>query len=73
MSKRWDTRQSLLLKIKNQQDEHSWEEFIYFYKPYIVTVIMNLGVDQADVDDLAQKVLLVLVVMILQEIFYINH
>ena len=28
MSESWNTRETLLLKMKNQHDDHSWEDFL---------------------------------------------
>jgi len=60
MSDSWNTRETLLLKIKNQHDDNSWEDFLFFYKSYIHTMIYKMGVSPNEVDDLAQKTLLAL-------------
>lgn len=58
MSNQYNTRQTLLAKLKDQHDQRSWEEFVALYERYIYLVIYNVGVPHNDVDDLAQKVLL---------------
>lgn len=52
------TRQTLLLKLRDRFDDGSWEEFAKIYKPYIQAVIRNIGVLDADVDDVSQQVML---------------
>ena len=54
------TRQTLIAKIRNQHDDRSWEEFVYFYERYIFVVINKMGVSYGDCEDLVQKVLLAL-------------
>ena len=60
MAKNYNTRMTLIAKIQDQQDERSWEEFIYFYEGYIFLVVKNLGVDEDEIKDLVQTVLLTL-------------
>ena len=60
MAEYFNTRMTLIDKIRNQQDEKSWEEFVYFYEKYIQKVVVSLGVCKEDVEDLSQKVLLAL-------------
>lgn len=54
------TRQTLIAKIRNQHDDKSWEEFVYFYERYIFVVINKMGVSYDNCEDLVQKVLLAL-------------
>jgi len=58
MSEDYNTRHTLLAKVKDQYDQRSWEDFAYYYQRYIHMVILGLGVTPSEVDDLAQKVLL---------------
>ena len=58
MSEHFNTRQTLIAKIKDQHDHKSWEDFVYFYERYIYLVVHNLGVPTSDVEDLVQKVLI---------------
>lgn len=59
MSKPLNTRQTLLLKIRDQYDDSAWEEFIKFYRPYIYRVIQNLQVNTSDREDVIQEVMLI--------------
>jgi RNA polymerase sigma factor (sigma-70 family) len=56
----FNTRQTLIAKIRNQHDHRSWEEFVYFYQRYIFAVVQKMGVSGPDCEDLVQKVLLAL-------------
>ena len=60
MSSDYNTRHTLIAKIRNQHDDHSWEDFVYFYQRYIYVVIAKMGVNNQDVEDLVQRVLLAL-------------
>ena len=60
MSSDYNTRHTLIAKIRNQHDDHSWEDFVYFYKRYIYVVIVKMGVSHQDAEDLVQRVLLAL-------------
>ena len=41
----YNTRQTLLAKIKNNHDESSWADFTYYYQQYIYNIVrkMNMG------------------------------
>jgi len=54
----FETRASLILRLKDNQDGKSWEQFVKSYRPYICAVARGLGVLETDVDDIAQKVIL---------------
>ena len=58
MSGPLNTRLTLLQKIKNCQDEQSWEEFVDYYKGYIYAIILNMNINYHDTQDLVQAVLL---------------
>jgi len=56
MSDNYDTRVTLLQRVRDQHDDKSWNEFIETYKRYIYAVIRRTGVAAHDADDLLQKV-----------------
>ena len=58
MNDDYQTRKSLLLRIKERYDENAWEEFVENYKNYIYKIIISFRVDSHDADDLLQTVLL---------------
>ena len=57
MSENFNTRITLLEKLRNQQDDTSWSEFVAHYDRYIGAIIHRLGVPPNDVDDLVQDTL----------------
>lgn len=60
MAKAKNTRQTLLIKIRDQYDDSAWEEFISFYRPYVYRVVQNLqNINSIDRDDIIQEVMLI--------------
>jgi RNA polymerase sigma factor (sigma-70 family) len=53
-----DTREALLIRVRSEQDNPSWEEFTSVYERYIYLVIRGMKVDHHDAEDLVQTVLL---------------
>ncbi|MDF7808216.1 RNA polymerase sigma factor [Pontiellaceae bacterium B12219] len=58
MSEEWQTRQTLLMRAKNQDDHAAWEEFASYYRDFIYMVLHQMNLYSVDVDDLAQEILL---------------
>ncbi len=58
MSDTYLTRKTLLMRLKSSKDEQAWEEFVFFYQNFIYSIIIRMGVGEADRDDLSQKVML---------------
>ncbi len=54
----WKTRESLLEKVKDQTDEQSWEDFVYYYSPFIYSVIRGMNISHHDAEEIVQMVLL---------------
>jgi RNA polymerase sigma-70 factor (ECF subfamily) len=52
------THITLLQRLRNQQDEKSWDEFAAAYRPFIHAVLRRLGLNHHDAEDLSQEVLL---------------
>jgi RNA polymerase sigma factor (sigma-70 family) len=50
------TRPSLLVRIRDPQDERAWEEFLEIYTPLVVRLAERRGFQHADAADLAQEV-----------------
>jgi RNA polymerase sigma-70 factor (ECF subfamily) len=57
MSDPWDTRQSLLLRVRDQADQDAWAEFDRLYRQLIIAVARKRGLQAEDADNLAQDVL----------------
>jgi len=53
-----ETRASLLIRVRNPADQAAWEEFVEIYRPVILRMAWKKGLQNADAEDLAQKVLL---------------
>ena len=52
------TRPSLLVRLRNLQDQQSWEEFYTIYQPLVFRMARNQGFQDADASELTQEVFL---------------
>ena len=52
-----ETSHSLLLRVRNAEDEAAWAEFSEIYRPVIFRLALQKGMQHADAEDLAQQVL----------------
>lgn len=52
-----ETRNSLLLRVRDSNDHDAWAQFVAIYQPVIRSMAVARGLQPADVDDLAQQVL----------------
>ena len=52
-----NTRQSLLIRIRDTRDELAWREFVEMYAPLIHAYGRRRGLQDADAADIAQQVL----------------
>ena len=57
MSVSLETRESLLLRLKDRADHEAWFEFTEIYRPVIHSLACRKGLQPADADDLVQQVL----------------
>jgi len=53
-----DTRYSLLIRVRDTADQAAWEEFVEIYRPVIVRLARQKGMQEADSEDIAQRVLI---------------
>ncbi|MCH2208042.1 MAG: sigma-70 family RNA polymerase sigma factor [Lentisphaerales bacterium] len=58
MSEEWVTKQTLLVRIRNKDDQQAWNEFVVYYESFILKILKILKVDANDEDDLTQEILL---------------
>lgn len=58
MSLHFNTRNTLLQKVKNQYDESAWQDFCAYYAPYIRLLLRRLNASEADAADISQAVIL---------------
>lgn len=54
-----DTRESLLLKVAEPANAEAWQEFAAIYRPAVYRLARKRGLQDADAEDLAQRVLVV--------------
>lgn len=55
------TSASLLGRLRQQPDSQSWRSFVQLYEPWLRGQLRSFGLAAADVDDLVQEVMAVLV------------
>ncbi len=53
-----ETRDSLLLQVKDPGNRQAWEEFVQIYRPVVYRIAMARGLQHADAQDLVQTVFL---------------
>ena len=58
METAFHTRQTLLQRVQNNNDENSWTEFVAYYQDYIYLICRRMKVDHHDAEELVQKILL---------------
>jgi len=52
------TRITLIQRVKNQQDEASWEDFVQTYRNYVYSIIRRMNISDHDAEDLVQQLML---------------
>ncbi|TWU39532.1 sigma-70 family RNA polymerase sigma factor [Novipirellula artificiosorum] len=52
-----ETRESLLVQVKDPANREAWQQFAQLYRPVIFRIAMRRGLQDADAHDLAQQVL----------------
>jgi RNA polymerase sigma-70 factor (ECF subfamily) len=52
-----ETRPSLLIRVRDSADKAAWQEFVEIYRPVILRLARQKGMQAADADDVAQEVL----------------
>lgn len=53
-----DTRESLVVRLKDQADDIAWREFLEIYRPLMFRVAKNHGLQDADAEDVVQQALI---------------
>ena len=56
MDTSWDTRETLLKRAGNPEDEISWKEFVSFYEKYIYQLIRRMNFSHHDTEEVVQDV-----------------
>ena len=57
MSSAPETRPSLLIRVRDPADQAAWQEFVEIYRPVILRLARQKGMQAADAEDVAQEVL----------------
>ena len=58
MSEFPETRETLLLRVRDPSDREAWSEFVAIYRPVLYRLARRRGLQDADAQDLAQRVLI---------------
>ncbi|MEM9644904.1 MAG: sigma-70 family RNA polymerase sigma factor [Planctomycetota bacterium] len=53
-----ETRQSLLVRLRDRRDEQAWSEFAAVYEPVIYRMVARRGLQDADAREIVQEVLM---------------
>ncbi|MEM8736267.1 MAG: sigma-70 family RNA polymerase sigma factor [Planctomycetota bacterium] len=53
-----DTRESLLLRVRDPKDRDAWDQFVSIYRPVVYRMARAKGIQDADAQDLSQRVLI---------------
>lgn len=51
-----ETRQSLIARLKNLDDQQAWSEFLEIYRPLVHRLAVAKGLQHADAEDVSQQV-----------------
>jgi RNA polymerase sigma factor (sigma-70 family) len=55
----YKTRETLLERIKNKQDDASWEDFVFYYRKFIYFICRKMSLNHHDSEEIVQKVLMI--------------
>ena len=53
-----DTKSEILVRIQSHEDREAWEQFVSMYRPIIYRIARRRGLQDADAQDVTQRVLL---------------
>lgn len=53
-----ETRESLLLRMRDADDAAAWDEFVAIYRPMVHRLALRQGLQDSDAEDLAQRVMM---------------
>jgi len=54
----YQTRATLIMRVQDQHDDASWEEFVRVYRRYIYAIIRSMNISEHDTEDILQQVLI---------------
>jgi len=53
-----ETRPSLMLRLRDSQDQQAWTQFVSIYEPLVLRMLRQRGLQEADARDVTQQVVL---------------
>ncbi len=53
-----ETRPSLMLRLRDPQDQQAWTQFVSIYEPLVLRMLRQRGLQDADARDVTQQVIL---------------
>ena len=53
-----ETRPSLMLRLRDPQDQQAWTQFVSIYEPLVLRMLRQRGLQEADARDVTQQVIL---------------
>jgi RNA polymerase sigma factor (sigma-70 family) len=53
-----ETRPSLMLRLRDPQDQQAWTQFVSIYEPLVLRMLRQRGLQEADARDVSQQVIL---------------
>ena len=53
----WDTSKTLLMRVKEQNNEEAFKQLCDTYRPYIYTIVKQFSLNHEDCEELTQDVL----------------
>jgi RNA polymerase sigma-70 factor (ECF subfamily) len=62
-----ETRDSLVVQLRTPENRAAWEQFVELYRPVIFRLARSRGLQDADAQDLAQKVLIAVATVVGRE------
>jgi RNA polymerase sigma-70 factor (ECF subfamily) len=58
MQETYNTRETLIRRVQNPNDEQSWQEFVLIYRKFIYAIIRSLNISEHDANDILQQVII---------------
>lgn len=55
-----ETRKSLIIRLKNEQNESAWRDFVCTYEAFLNRLVSRHGVPQRHIPDVTQQILMVI-------------
>jgi RNA polymerase sigma-70 factor (ECF subfamily) len=55
-----ETRKSLIVRLKNEQNDSAWRDFVCTYEGFLQRLVQRQGVPERHVPDVTQQILLVI-------------